>query len=304
MEPVKSVAPAITAFVYQLREMATPELSDKIAKLTESQIALALKIIQNKNNIWGSYQEGTDTKMEKDLVKIVMVLAGATDGNNKPGFSLQSFLQSREKQEEVREKQMTQLVNSINKSSIQITQPHIFEEKTTDELLREMMGTELTSDILVAKQLYRELAGGLIGKVKIEDKNVEMTKPTKCPDDWSQMIPKEIKDYIGSKYRSIAPSIAIFLTQGIAFDPLNKAIEIIRDPVMPEAEFKADFPHFNFIKKNGDILLEVTTKGFLGLLDRDTGHMARLKNYEIIQLINLTNPATLVKMTIAPRDQL
>lgn len=305
MEPTPSVAASITTFVHQMRKMATPELSENIHKLSNSQIALALKILQNKNEMWESYQQGADPKMEIELLQIAMVLAGAAEGNKKSGFSLQSFLQSKDKQGELRDKQITNLVNTIQRSSLQLTQPHEFEEKTTDELRREMIGKELNLDSEIAAQFYRELAGGLIGKVKIEDRNVQMIKPEKCPGDWNQLIPQEIKDYVGAHYESIAPSIAIFLTQGIGVDPLNKALELIRDPLLPEAQFFVpDYPQFKFIKKEDDILLEVTTKGFLGLMDMNDGSKSPIENYKMTQLINLTTPTALVKMTIKPVESI
>lgn len=301
MEPVQPVAPIITAFVHQMRNMATPELSDQVERLSDSQLRLALKIIENKNDMWGSYQEGADPKMEKELVNIIVILAGGNDENQKPEFSLQSFLQSKEKQAEVREKHITQLINTINRSALQLNQPHIFEEKTTDALLREMMGHELSSDALVAKQLYREL-DGLKGKVQIEDTDVEIIKPAKCPSDWDQLVPKEIKDYIGPDYRSIGPAVAIFLTQGIAVDPIKKANETVRDPTLPEATFHVlEYPQFKFMKRNEDVILEVTFQGVLGLLDMETARIAPVKSYKMTQLINLTNPTELVKMIIEPK---
>ena len=300
MEPVSSVAKAIVLFVDQSRRAATPALSENIEKLSDAQLALALRVIKNTNNIWSSYQEGADPKLEKELGRIVMILSGAIKETQSSEFSLQAFFQSKGQRAEFREKQIANLFNAITKTSLQMRQIYLVEEKSTSTLLKDLEKNDLFTDKQITNQLYRDYSG-LIGHIKIEGKTVEMSQPGAKPASWKDLVPEELTTFIGKDTFSDERSLPRLLSQGIAFDPYSKGIELIKDPLMPEAQFHNvnTYPFFEFSKVNNEVFLKVLSKGFLGI--QGENKLIPLHFYDISQVINLTNQESLVKMKIVPR---
>lgn len=302
MEPVPQVAPSIVSFVHQTRKSATPLLSENVEKLSNTQLALALKVIKNTDRMWETYQEGENPKLEKELEKIVMVLAGAAEGGQKNGFSLQTFLMSREKRTEAREKQIAKLINTIQTTDLQLNQSHTIEEKSTSELIQDLEGSILKTDDQLTRQLFRDYSA-IIGRVKINRELVDMTLPEELPGSWKDLIPHDLTVFIGDD-PSMAKKVALLMTQGIAAEPLIKGMEVIYDPIMPDAQFHSvnTYPNFEFSKVNNELVLKVKSKGFLGVMDEGGTRKLALRYYDMTQVINLTNPDALVKMTIAPRE--
>ena len=300
MEPAPPISKPIFLFVEQARRAATPTLSENVEKITNSQIALALKVIQNTNNLWDTYQTGSDPKMEKELNHIVMVLSGATEGR-KSGFSLQDFLQSKGSRIEFRDKQIANLVNAINSSELNLIQPYIIEERTTSELITHLMGTELKTDKELTHQLFRDYSA-LLNRVKINGNAVKLTLPSEKPPSWKDLIPAEVSDFIGGS-PTLVRDLALLMTQGIAAEPFLKARELIHDPLMPEATFEShnSYPTFDLSKVNNTLFLTVTTKGFLGVMAEDESKKIAIRHYDMTQVIDLTNPETKVKLTIKQR---
>lgn len=302
MEPLPPME--VSTFIRQAQNLMNKETvsRENFNKLSKSQLSLAIKVIENTDNIRATH----DPVMQRELTKIIEILHGAKEV--KTGSLFQSIVQSKSKKAESKiekERQIGNLVNVLAKSTAAQNKIHLFEEKTTGTLLKNMRGEELQDDKAIAAQLNRDLKGGLAkeGQVKIGNKDVNMPKPTNtAPLHWETLIPKEIKDFVGEGFETMGSTIALVLTQGIGADAYIKGVEVLKDPLFPDAKFSVDgYPKFNFKKVDGNMILEVTTTGSVKDTDMETGKKTALKSYEIVQLVNLSDPDAMVKMIIAPK---
>ncbi len=306
MEPTTPAAPSITSFFDKAKTISNSQLLKNANKLSDNQVALAIKIIQNTDNIIGTYEEGQDPKLEQKLNTIITILSGERNPSlaTRMKSAIKSLFQSKEKAaEQIAERQS--LVYSLPFKTT-----FVFQDKTTKELLQDLAGDILTTDEQLTRQLYRDYSalsqktaqpdGSLSTRVKVDGTPLNLVRPDAQPANWAALIPDEMRAFIGND-ETMAKNLALLMTQGITRDPESKGAELIRDPLAPNAIFKShnDYPYFELSKVNDEIILTVTNKGFLSTFYED-GTKANLKDYDMSQVINLTNPDTPVKMTIKP----
>lgn len=298
MDPTSKAA-SIPSFFNQAQSMSNVELLKNANKLSDSQVALTLEIIQkiikNEDDFIHKHEQGSDPKVEKKLGTIIKILSGEKN----PSFAarMKSAIQSLFQNKENRIIQRQNLLYSIP-----LKTTFIQKGRTTNDLVQDMKNNSLDTTKRVTYQLYREYNGGLVGSVKIDNQPLEMPKPEKQPEHWNSLIPKQLQDYIPN-YNAEDPSIAILLTQSVTSDALTLISKLVRYPQRPDAAFYAgSFPLFNFTKVDGNTILKVSFKTALSVPDLHKGGLIPIKSYEITQEINLTNPDTPVKMEFKPID--
>ncbi len=170
--------------------------------------------------------------------------------------------------------------------------------KTTNELVHELRGTTLLTDHDLKVQLQKDYLA-LNGQVKIDDQIVEMGTPAfsigrgtgiPVPDTIEEMFPVEIQAYFGNDFNAIAPTLILFLQQGMAAEMSLKALELIKDPIQDNI-FECPYPEYAFSKVSNEIFLEVKTTGSLRNIHDRSCH----GNYTISLEINLSSPDTQIK---------
>lgn len=288
MDPSSAIPKQVFSLVTIARQaIAHPDLINNILKLNKNQTALLINILQDKNNAWSNY----NSKNDKKIIKIINILSGIPHHSKKIATEPASWIPD--------------LIHAIKNSEQHLKTTHTFYDKTTNQLFHDLMGSQMKTNEDLTNQLYRDYLA-LDQHINIEGHVIEIKKPQEKPESWQELIPKELKEYTQNSY-TLLSYIAVMLTQGIAADPVIKAMQVLVDPLFPDARFanREVYPFFTFQKTaQNEILLNVTTRGYLRVINEDGKSSSILRAYSMSQEINLSNPDALIKMQIKPEKNL